>query len=415
MPSFQYTAIDKAGKQKSGKIQAASDTEARAKISSQGLMVTKVFADTKQAKKQHVKERKGGGGGINFGPVISEEGITVFTRQIATLLNSGLPLVRALEVMIRQEDNPRFKQVLVSLSETVQSGSNLSDGLVQHPKIFDKLFVNMVRAGEAGGVLEVVLSRLATFQEKALKTKKKIKSAMVYPAVVITVAVGIVVLLMIVVVPSFQGIFDSMLKGAPLPWLTQFVVDISNFLKENIIAFILLVGGGIFGLSYAGQVQVGKAVIDSLSLKLPKIGDLATKAVISRFTRTFGTLMSSGVPILEALNITREIVGNGIYEKAIDRIHNAVRDGEQLSVQMDRESVFPTMVTSMVDVGEETGDLAEMLNRIADNYDKDLDNAVDAVTSIIEPIMIVFLAVVVGFIVIALFLPIVEIIRTLAG
>ena len=415
MSSFQYTAIDKAGKQKSGKIQAASDTEARAKISSQGLMVTKVFADTKQAKKQHVKERKGGGGGINFGPVISEEGITVFTRQIATLLNSGLPLVRALEVMIRQEDNPRFKQVLVSLSETVQSGSNLSDGLVQHPKIFDKLFVNMVRAGEAGGVLEVVLSRLATFQEKALKTKKKIKSAMVYPAVVITVAVGIVVLLMIVVVPSFQGIFDSMLKGAPLPWLTQFVVDISNFLKENIIAFILLVGGGIFGLSYAGQVQVGKAVIDSLSLKLPKIGDLATKAVISRFTRTFGTLMSSGVPILEALNITREIVGNGIYEKAIDRIHNAVRDGEQLSVQMDRESVFPTMVTSMVDVGEETGDLAEMLNRIADNYDKDLDNAVDAVTSIIEPIMIVFLAVVVGFIVIALFLPIVEIIRTLAG
>ncbi|MCH2155294.1 MAG: type II secretion system F family protein [Opitutales bacterium] len=415
MPSFQYTAIDKAGKQKSGKIQAASDTEARAKISSQGLMVTKVFADTKQAKKQHVKERKGGGGGINFGPVISEEGITVFTRQIATLLNSGLPLVRALEVMIRQEDNPRFKQVLVSLSETVQSGSNLSDGLVQHPKIFDKLFVNMVRAGEAGGVLEVVLSRLATFQEKALKTKKKIKSAMVYPAVVITVAVGIVVLLMIVVVPSFQGIFDSMLKGAPLPWLTQFVVDISNFLKENIIAFILLVGGGIFGLSYAGQVPVGKAVIDSLSLKLPKIGDLATKAVISRFTRTFGTLMSSGVPILEALNITREIVGNGIYEKAIDRIHNAVRDGEQLSVQMDRESVFPTMVTSMVDVGEETGDLAEMLNRIADNYDKDLDNAVDAVTSIIEPIMIVFLAVVVGFIVIALFLPIVEIIRTLAG
>ena len=415
MPSFQYTAIDKAGKQKSGKIQAASDTEARAKISSQGLMVTKVFADTKQAKKQHVKERKGGGGGINFGPVISEEGITVFTRQIATLLNSGLPLVRALEVMIRQEDNPRFKQVLVSLSETVQSGSNLSDGLVQHPKIFDKLFVNMVRAGEAGGVLEVVLSRLATFQEKALKTKKKIKSAMVYPAVVITVAVGIVVLLMIVVVPSFQGIFDSMLKGAPLPWLTQFVVDISNFLKENIIAFILLVGGGIFGLSYAGQVPVGKAVIDSLSLKLPKIGDLATKAVISRFTRTFGTLMSSGVPILEALNITREIVGNGIYEKAIDRIHNAVRDGEQLSVQMDRESVFPTMVTSMVDVGEETGDLAEMLNRIADNYDEDLDNAVDAVTSIIEPIMIVFLAVVVGFIVIALFLPIVEIIRTLAG
>ena len=415
MPSFQYTAIDKAGKQKSGKIQAASDTEARAKISSQGLMVTKVFADTKQAKKQHVKERKGGGGGINFGPVISEEGITVFTRQIATLLNSGLPLVRALEVMIRQEDNPRFKQVLVSLSETVQSGSNLSDGLVQHPKIFDKLFVNMVRAGEAGGVLEVVLSRLATFQEKALKTKKKIKSAMVYPAVVITVAVGIVVLLMIVVVPSFQGIFDSMLKGAPLPWLTQFVVDISNFLKENIIAFILLVGGGIFGLSYAGQVAVRKAVIDSLSLKLPKIGDLATKAVISRFTRTFGTLMSSGVPILEALNITREIVGNGIYEKAIDRIHNAVRDGEQLSVQMDRESVFPTMVTSMVDVGEEPGDLAEMLNRIADNYDKDLDNAVDAVTSIIEPIMIVFLAVVVGFIVIALFLPIVEIIRTLAG
>ncbi|MEM9026233.1 MAG: type II secretion system F family protein, partial [Verrucomicrobiota bacterium] len=351
--------------------------------------------------------------GFSFGSPINQESLTIFTRQMATLLNSGLPLLRALEVMIRQEKNVKFKAMLDSLAESVRSGNTLSDSLLQFPKTFDKLFINMVKAGEAGGVLEVVLDRLATFMEKSVKTKKKVKSAMVYPMVVVTVAILIVAGLMVFVVPQFQGIFNDMMRGAPLPAPTQVVINVSEFVKGNIVATVLLVGGVIFLFSSIRRIEAGRKFADNMALVTPKVGDLVSKATISRFTRTFGTLLSSGVPILQALQITREIVGNAKYEDAIDRIHNSVRDGEALSAPMERESVFPTMVTSMIDVGEETGELPEMLNRVADNYDEDLDNAVASVTSIIEPIMIVFLAVVVGFIVIALFLPIVEIIQKL--
>lgn len=415
MARYKFTAIDRAGKQKSGNVDASSEEEARSKVSSMGLMVTKVTASgggsTKAAK---APKAKSSGGGFSFGgSVINQEELTTFTRQLATLLNSGLPLLRALEVMIRQEKNAKFKALLVSLADSVRSGNNFSDSLQQYPKTFDKLFINMARAGEAGGVLETVLSRLATFMEKSVKTKKKVKSAMVYPMVVVSVAVAIVAGLMVFVVPQFQGIFNDMLRGAPLPAPTQVVISVSEFVKENVVATLLILGGFIFAMSSIRKFPAGKNFADSVALITPKVGDLVSKATISRFTRTFGTLLSSGVPILQALQITREIVGNCKFENAIDRIHDSVRDGEALSATMEREKVFPTMVTSMIDVGEETGELAQMLNRVADNYDEDLDNAVASVTSIIEPVMIVFLAVVVGFIVIALFLPIVEIIQKL--
>ena len=367
-----------------------------------------------KAKAETKTKSSGGGGGFSFGSVINAEGLTIFTRQLATLLNSGLPLLRALEVMIRQEKSPKFKAILVALADSVRSGNTLSDALQQYPKIFDKLFVNMVKAGEAGGVLEVVLNRLATFMEKSVKTKKKVKSAMVYPLVVVSVAIIIVAGLMVFVVPQFQEIFKDMMKGAPLPGPTQLVIDVSNFIKGNIFASIGIIAVVAFVASSVKKIPAGKRFVDSAALVMPKVGDLVSKATISRFTRTFGTLLSSGVPILQALQITREIVGNCKFEDAIDRVHDSVRDGEALSAPLEREKVFPTMVTSMIDVGEETGELSDMLNRVADNYDEDLDNAVESVTSIIEPIMIVFLAVVVGFIVIALFLPIVEIIQNLS-
>lgn len=417
MPKFKYTAIDANGKQKSGSIEAGTQDEANAKLTASGLMPTKLVAAgrgsaPKAAKGAKAPTKKKAGG---FGKVIKQDDLTIFVRQLATLLEAGLPLLRALEVMIRQEKNLRFQAVLEQIADQVKSGNSFSDGLSQHPKIFDRLFVNMVKAGEAGGVLDVVLSRLAGFMEKALKTKKKVKSAMVYPIVVVGVAVSIVVLLMIVVVPKFQSIFEDMLSGAALPGPTQLVINISNFMQQQIFLTLGLIVGAFFGSKFLLNTSFGSKIFNWCSINLPKVGDLVRKVNIARITRTFGTLLSSGVPILQAITITKDITGNAFYSSALTRIHDSVRDGENLSGPMSREKVFPDMVTSMVDVGEETGELAEMLNRIADNYDEDVDNAVAGITSIIEPIMIVFLAVVVGFIVIALFLPIVEIIQQLTG
>ena len=418
MPKFKYTAIDQNGKQKAGTVDAASSDAAGSKLSSMGLMPTSVSQlsnakpdkPAKQAKSVKVKSSKKGG----FGRVIKQEELTVFTRQLATLLQAGLPLLRALEVMIRQERNSRFKAVLEQIAEQVKSGNSFSDGLTQHPKIFDRLYINMIRAGEAGGVLDVVLSRLAGFMEKALKTKKKVKAAMIYPIVVVSVAVSIVALLMVVVVPKFQSIFEEMLSGAALPAPTQLVIDLSNLVRNNLVMTLIALVALFFGFKYLLRTSFGAKAFNWLAINLPKVGDLVRKVNIARITRTFGTLLSSGVPILQAITISKDITGNAFFSNALGRVHDSVRDGETLAAPMGREAVFPNMVTSMIDVGEETGEMAEMLNRIADNYDEDVDNAVAGITSIIEPVMIVFLAVVVGFIVIALFLPIVEIIKQLS-
>jgi type IV pilus assembly protein PilC len=415
MPKFKYTAIDQNGKQKTGSVEAADEDAANAKVSGMGLMPTSVAQTDASAAKTEAAPAKAKSAGFSFGKVIKPEELTTFTRQLATLLQAGLPLLRALEVMTRQERNLRFKACLEQIAEQVKSGNTFSDGLMQYPKVFDRLFVNMVRAGEAGGVLDVVLSRLAGFMEKALKTKKKVQSAMIYPVVVVGVAVSIVVLLMVVVVPKFQDIFNDMLGGAALPGPTRLVVGISNFLKDNILISIGLGVACFFGVKLLLRTKLGSKGFNWFSIHAPKLGDLVSKVNIARITRTFGTLLSSGVPILQALTITQDITANVFYSNALNRIHDSVRDGESLSAPMGREKVFPDMVTSMVDVGEETGELSEMLNRIADNYDEDVDNAVAGITSIIEPVMIVFLAVVVGFIVIALFLPIVEIIKQLSG
>ncbi len=420
MPVFQYTATDQTGASSQGNFEDESDEKARSQLAQYGLNVTQLVpldngqTEGKGGAPEKTKKKKKGLMALQLGGGPSNEDISVFTRQMSTLVQAGLPLLRSLEVMIKQQEKkPKFKAMLENISEKVSSGGNLSDGLALYPKTFDNLFVNMVKAGEAGGVLELVLDRLAQFQEKSIRTIKKVKSAMIYPAVIMFVAVGIVTLLMMVVVPQFQSIFQQMLRGAPLPGPTQIIINISDAFSGHPVLVLGGMAGVVFGLIMFKKTKYGARTFDWLGLNIPAVRDVVSKSNISRITRTFGTLLSSGVPILQALQITRDTLTNGYFVQAMGNVHDSVRDGEAMAVQMNREKVFPSMVTSMVEIGEETGELPDMLTRIADNYDEDVDNAVASMTSLIEPVMIVLLALVVGFIVIALFLPIVGIIETI--
>jgi type IV pilus assembly protein PilC len=295
----------------------------------------------------------------------------------------------------------------------VEGGSTFSEALAHHPKIFNRLYVNMVRAGEAGGVLDVTLTRLADFQEKAQKIKNKVISAMVYPVVVICVAVAILSFLMVVIVPRFKEIFTDLLEGKELPALTQLVLAVSNLMKERILIVLPVLIGIVVLIKLVGKTTKGRYLLDAFKLNAPVFGPLIRKVGISRFTRTLGTLIASGVPILQALNIVRETSGNAVIAKAVGQVHDSVKEGESIVQPLEASKVFPPMVVSMIEVGEETGALPDMLMKIADVYDDEVDNAVAALTSLLEPIMIVFLALIVGTIVIALFLPLISIIGTL--
>jgi type IV pilus assembly protein PilC len=346
---------------------------------------------------------------------IKPKTLMIFTRQLATLIDSGLPLLRGLNVLGKQEPDPVLRKTIGKLADSVQGGSTFSDGLAQHPKIFNKLYINMVKAGELGGVMELVLVRLADFQEKAQKLKNKVVSAMFYPIIVLVIAVAIMAFLLVYIVPKFEQIFADMLGGKPLPALTEFVIGTSRFFQNQ---WYLILGALIvFVVAYnlAGRTEKGLAIIDAVKLRVPLFGDLIKKGAISRFSRTLGTLVTSGVPILQALNITRETAGNVVLSNAIQKVHNSVKEGESIVSPLEKSGIFPPMVVSMIDVGEETGQLPEMLLKVADVYDDEVDNTVAGLTSLLEPIMIVFLAVVVGTIVIALFLPLISIISGLQG
>jgi type IV pilus assembly protein PilC len=351
--------------------------------------------------------------GITIGKPINAQGQAVFTRQLATLVKAGMPIMRSLEVLARQEKRPAFKIVVEDCADTIRSGGNFSDGLMAHPKAFDRLYVNMVKAGEAGGVLDKVLERLAVFTEKAVKIRKKIVAAMVYPAIISGVAGLIMGVLMVFVVPKFQEVFFTMLKGKPLPGLTAFVVAIADAIRHNIVMVLGVIVAVIVVFWLFKKSVFGTKVLHWLLLRVPVLGDLFLKAGVAKFTRTFGTLLSSGVPILQALIITRDTSGNVHIANAINVVHDRVKEGDNVAKPLESTKIFPGMVTSMIEVGEETGALPDMLVRIADNYDDEVDNAVDALTSIIEPVMIVFMAVGVGIIVIAMFLPMVELIKSL--
>jgi type IV pilus assembly protein PilC len=431
MIKYTYSAIDAAsGKERRGVVESATQEQASADLKAMGLIPTAITAESAPKKIQFPKKEdmKPSSGalksvqvkpikkkqGVFFGRIINNSGLTVFTRQLATLVNAGMPIMRSLETLGRQEKNPLFKNVIDSLVENIRSGGNFSDGLLQHPKVFDRLYINMVKAGEAGGVLGAVLDRLSRFMEKSEKIKGKVKAAMTYPVIIVFVAVAIVGALMVFVIPQFEKIFSGMLKGQSMPALTLAVLSVSNFIKNNILLTLGLGTIAYFSFKAWHKTQKGTRTIDWLLLNAPGFGPLFLKSSISRFTRTLGTLLASGVPILQALLITRDTSGNVHVADALNLVHDRVKEGDNVARPLDSTNVFPSMVTSMIEVGEETGALPEMLNRVADTYDDEVDNSVAGLTSIIEPVMIVFMAVVVGTIVIALFLPIVKIIQTLS-
>ena len=425
MPNFQFTAADAKGEQLSGSVEANSETEALEQIKAQGYYPLQIVEDgkgthkTAPKKKAPLKKGKAAGpkGAARTGGRIKPKQLMIFTRQLATLIDSGLPLLRGLTVLAKQEPNPVLRGTLNALADSVQSGSTFSEGLAQHPKIFNKLYVNMVKAGELGGVLEVVLLRLAEYQEKAQKLKNKIVSAMVYPIIVMFIAVAILIFLMLVIVPKFEAMFAEM-DNTDLPMISQVVFGTSAFFLStsvwiipNVVWFILVVVLIGIGVQAWGRTKGGRQVIDRAKLKFPIIGDIQRKSAVARFSRTLGTLVTSGVPILQALNITRDTAGNVVISNAIEKVHGAVKEGESIVTPLQASGVFPGMVISMVDVGEETGQLPEMLLKVADVYDDEVDNAVTALTSILEPIMIVILALVVGAVVFALFLPLIKVIQ----
>ena len=413
MPKFSYTAVDARGKQANGFVEASDQSDAITQIRQLGfypqrLDEAKDDAQAAVAAENKPKAKKGGA-------KVKSKILTIFTRQLATLIEAGLPLMRSLNTLAKQERNPVMRATMASLAEAVESGGTFSEALAQHPKIFDKLYVNMVKAGELGGVLEIVLNRLAEFQEKSQKIKGKVMAAMVYPVVVLIIAALILTFLLIFIVPKFQQIFTDALPGQPLPTVTLFVIWCSHALVEQ---WYFVVGGivaVVFGYKAMASTASGVFILDRLALRIPVFGDLTSKTAISRFARTLGTLISSGVPILQALNITRDTAGNTVVASAINKIHDSVKEGESVVGPMESSNVFPPMVTSMVQVGEETGQLPDMLVKVADVYEAEVDNVVTGLTSILEPIMIVMLAVIVGTIVIALFMPMVGLITGMSN
>jgi type IV pilus assembly protein PilC len=432
MPKYDYVALDNRGAETRGSLEAASQNEAISRVKDMQLFPTKIAEAAKVLDKAAVKAakargtkapvkggKKGGAMNINIkipglGGGVKPKVLTTFTRQLATLVDAGLPLLRGLRVLEKQERNKNLKDILGQLALSIEGGSTFSEGLAQHPKVFNKLFINMVKAGELGGVLEVVLKRLAEFSEKAQKIKGKVKAALFYPVAVMIVAFGILILLMVWVVPQFQTVFAGM--NMTMPWFTLFVLKISNTIKDH---FLTTMGGVIvvviIFLLIINKTKLGRLLWDKFTLKMPALGPVISKVAISRFTRTLGTLVSSGVPILQALTIVKETAGNVVISNAIVKVHESVKEGETITAPLEASGVFPPMVVSMVDVGEQTGAMPEMLLKIADNFDEEVDNAVSAMTSLLEPIMIVFLAVIVGSIVIAMFLPLISMISNMSG
>lgn len=420
MPRYTYVALDSRGQEATGVIEATNQNEAIGQLRQSGYFPKSIAEESKAAKTKAKGAVTKAGGGLStksLGSIslfqkttVSGKTLMIFTRQLATLIDAGLPLLRGLTVLAKQEPDKVLKRTINNLAESVQSGGTFSESLAGHPKIFNKLYVNMVKAGELGGVLELVLLRLAEFQEKAQKIKNKVVAAMFYPVIVLIIAIAIMAFLLVFIVPKFEAIFADMLSGKPLPVLTQFVIAASNVVKDHVLLLVGLVVLLVIAFKLIQRTVKGREMIDMAKLRMPLFGDLTRKTAISRFTRTLGTLVTSGVPILQALNITRETAGNVIISGAITKIHDAVKEGESIVHPLEASGVFPPMVISMIDVGEETGQLPEMLLKIAEVYDDEVDNAVQGLTSLLEPVMIVFLAVVVGTIVIALFLPLISII-----
>ena len=425
MAKYEYIALDARGQESRGVIDAPNPNEAVGQLRQSGYFPTSVVEEgkgapatkttkkTQKAMKAASAPKAKGGITLFAKKTVKSKTLMIFTRQLATLIDAGLPLLRGLTVLAKQEKDMVLRNTINALADGVQGGSTFSESMAQHPRIFNKLYINMVKAGELGGVLELVLNRLAEFQEKAQKIKNKVVAAMAYPVIVLIIALAIMMFLLAFIVPKFEAIFKDMLGNKPLPALTQWVINASNIVKTNWYWIIGVVFVIVFAYKMVARSAAGRVLLDKIILRTPLFGDLQRKSSISRFSRTLGTLVTSGVPILQALNITRDTAGNAVVAEAVTKVHDAVKEGESIVAPLEASGVFPPMVISMVDVGEETGQLPEMLLKIAEVYDDEVDNAVEGLTSLLEPIMIVFLALIVGTIVIALFMPLISIIQNM--
>lgn len=395
MPKFAWEARTKAGAQQKGVMEAGNESMVESQLKKYGFTGISVKAEKGGTKFQLFS--KGGG-------KVDTKDLVVFTRQFATMIDSGLPLVQCLDILASQQQNKSFKAALYAIKESVESGSTFADALAKHPKIFDQLYVNLIAAGEVGGILDTILSRLAAYIEKALKLKKQVKGAMVYPATIISIAVVVIGVILVFVIPTFAKMFADF--GGTLPMPTLIVIGISNFLQR----YILVIIGVFYGIKVAiGKyyaTPAGRKLMDRTFLQMPIVGPLIRKVAVAKFTRTLGTMISSGVPIMDGLEIVAKTSGNKIVEEAIYKVRQAISEGKTMAEPLAECGVFPPMVTSMISVGEATGAMDTMLNKIADFYDDEVDDAVGNLTAMMEPLLMLFLGVTVGGLVVAMYLPI---------
>jgi len=402
MPVYTYKGTNKAGSNVSGEMSATSKSEAQNQLRRQQITTKKMSEKGKEFNLP------------TFGGSVKAKELAIFTRQFSVMIDAGLPLVQCLEILAAQQENKLFQKVLVATRASVEGGATLSAAMRQHPKVFDALYVNMVEAGETGGILDTILQRLSTYIEKAVKLKRAVQSASVYPIGVMSIAGGVVVLLLWKVVPIFATLFAGL--GVDLPLPTKVVIAMSNFIG-SIFGFLIVVfaAGGIFGLKVWYGTQQGRYILHSIMLKLPVMGLLLRKIAVARFTRTLGTLIASGVPILEGLDITARTAGNAVVERSLQQVRKSLEEGKSLTEPLKDSAVFPGMVTQMIAVGEQTGAMDAMLQKIADFYEEEVDAAVKDLLTALEPIMIVFLGVVVGGVVISMYMPLFSLIGKLSG
>ena len=401
MAVFAFSGRTRTGQTISGEMDAPNREAVVAQLRRQQVMATSV-----KPKASDIQIRIPG-----FGGKVNERDLAVVTRQLATMIDAGLPLVQCLEILASQQDNKLLKKVLHDIRQDVEGGATFSSALKRHPKIFGALYTNMVEAGEAGGILDTILNRLAAYIEKAMILKRRVKTAMFYPATIISVAVVVVIFLLLYVIPTFQQMFAGF--GATLPLPTLFVLALSNFVRAYILFIIVGIVGMVVGIRVFNGTEGGKRTIDRILLRLPVFGPLIRKVAVAKFSRTLGTLVSSGVSILEGLDITARTAGNKIVEEAVFRARTVIAQGKTIAEPLEASGVFPRMVTQMIGVGEQTGALDRMLNKIADFYDEEVDVAVAGLTSLLEPLLVIFLGVIIGGVVIAMYLPIFKLITVM--
>jgi type IV pilus assembly protein PilC len=416
MSNFSYEAVDSGGLKIEGHLEVIDQNEAVRRVKEMGLFPVRIV-EARTSKRGMRNSERGKGRRVSSGALrveikvpflggrVKGAVLAIFTRQLSTLIEAGMPLLRGLRILREQEDSLALQKILDSIADQIEGGGSLSEALAAHPKVFNGLYINMVKAGELSGALEITLRRLADFMEKAQKIRGKVKAAMFYPVSVMVVATGILTLLMVYIIPKFREVFDGF--GIQLPAFTRFVLGVSTAIRGH---FLWIVAGAVLvwiGVWYTGRTVGGRRFFDHLKLSMPVFGPVFKKLAISRFARTLGTLLCNGVPILQALNIVKETTGNVVVSRVISSVHDSVKEGDTIALPLKASGVFPAMVAGMVDIGEQTGALPDMLMKVADNYDDQVDNAVTSMTSLLEPIMLVFLAVVVGGIVLAMFWPII--------